>query len=105
LPSASAASSAQRDSAKPAAPSLSPAAADYADTARRIREASLASDGAFRKLSYLTDRIGARLSGSAALERAVTWAKDTLIADGTSTSRWNRCAYRIGFGARNRRRS
>ena len=82
LPSASAASSAQRDSAKPAAPSLSPAAADYADTARRIREASLASDGAFRKLSYLTDRIGARLSGSAALERAVTWAKDTLIADG-----------------------
>ncbi|MEI9938719.1 MAG: hypothetical protein WDO69_15990 [Pseudomonadota bacterium] len=42
----------------------------------------MANDGAFRKLSYLSDRIGARLSGSAALDQAVTWAKDTLIADG-----------------------
>ncbi len=66
----------------PTPSSLSPGAAPYADAARRIREASLASDGAFRKLSYLTDRIGARLSGSAALEQAVTWAKDTLIAEG-----------------------
>jgi len=61
---------------------LSAAAAPYADAARRIREASLANDSAFRKLSYLTDRIGARLSGSPALERAVIWAKETLIADG-----------------------
>lgn len=66
----------------PARPALSPAAASYADTARRIREASLNSNGAFEKLSYLTDRIGARLSGSAALEQAVVWAKDTLLADG-----------------------
>ena len=68
--------------AERAAPSLTPAAASYADAARRIREASLASDGAYRKLSHLTDRIGARLSGSAALERAVIWAKDTLTAEG-----------------------
>ncbi|HEY0465490.1 MAG TPA: M20/M25/M40 family metallo-hydrolase [Polyangiaceae bacterium] len=69
----------------PAAPlpaSLSPAASSYADAARRIREASLESDAAFQKLSYLTDHIGARLSGSPALEQAVIWAKATLLADG-----------------------
>jgi hypothetical protein len=60
---------------------LSTEAAEYADTARRIREASLASDGAFQKLSVLTDQIGPRLSGSAALEHAVAWAKDTFTAD------------------------
>ena len=65
-----------------ARPALSPAAAEYADTARRIREASLGSNAAFEKLSYLTDRIGARLSGSPALEQAVIWAKDALITDG-----------------------
>ena len=54
----------------------------YGEAARRIREASSVSDGAFQKLSYLTDRIGARLSGSASLERAVAWAKETMIADG-----------------------
>lgn len=74
--------SASPDPASPTTAKLSAAARPYADAARRIREASLASDGAFRKLSYLSDRIGARLSGSPALERAVTWAKDTLIADG-----------------------
>ncbi len=68
--------------AAPAQPALSPAASSYADAARRIREASLANDGAFQKLSYLTDQIGARLSGSVALEHALVWAKDTLIADG-----------------------
>jgi Zn-dependent M28 family amino/carboxypeptidase len=55
---------------------------DYGEAARRIREASLAGDGAFRKLSVLSDHIGARLSGSPELERAVTWAKDTFSADG-----------------------
>ncbi|MEI9948812.1 MAG: M20/M25/M40 family metallo-hydrolase [Pseudomonadota bacterium] len=68
--------------AAPAPPALSPAASSYVGAARRIREASLADDGAYRKLSYLTDQIGARLSGSSALEKAVTWAKDMLIADG-----------------------
>ncbi len=42
----------------------------------------MASDGAFQKLSELTDSIGARLSGSPALERAVMWAKDTLLREG-----------------------
>jgi carboxypeptidase Q len=66
--------------ATPAPPSS--VALTYAATAKRIREASLASDGAWQKLSYLTDRIGARLSGSAALERALSWAQATLVADG-----------------------
>jgi carboxypeptidase Q len=56
--------------------------AEYGPTAQRIREAALASDGAFQKLSELTDGIGARLSGSSALERAVVWAKATLVQDG-----------------------
>jgi carboxypeptidase Q len=60
---------------------LSALAVAYADSARRIREAALASDGAFQKLSTLTDQIGPRLSGSPALSHAVQWAKETFIAD------------------------
>ena len=68
--------------AAPVPPSLTAAASNYADAAQRIRRVALGSDAAFQKLSYLTDRIGARLSGSVALEQAVIWAKDTLLADG-----------------------
>jgi carboxypeptidase Q len=57
-------------------------ALEYGAAAQRIREAALASDGAFQKLSELTDHIGARLSGSPALERALIWAKDTLLREG-----------------------
>jgi carboxypeptidase Q len=60
----------------------SPVEAEYGAAAQRIREAALSSDGAFQRLSELTDRVGARLSGSAALERALTWAKETLLRDG-----------------------
>ena len=42
----------------------------------------MASDGAFQKLSVLTDTIGPRLSGSPSLERAVSWAEETLTKDG-----------------------
>ncbi len=71
-------------SAAPAKPEAPPSsvAATYGEAARRIREASLASDGAYRKLSELTDRIGPRLSGSPALERAVLWAQATFTAEG-----------------------
>ena len=54
----------------------------YEETARRIREAALASDAAYQKLAELTDRVGARLSGSPALERAIDWARQTLTRDG-----------------------
>src|SRR5690242_14260423 len=43
---------------------LSPIAAPYVEAASRIAAASLASDGSWQKLSYLTDEIGARLAGS-----------------------------------------
>ncbi|HEY5376935.1 MAG TPA: M20/M25/M40 family metallo-hydrolase [Polyangiaceae bacterium] len=68
-------------SSEPPVQPPSATAALYGATARRIREASLASDGAFQKLSALTDQIGPRLSGSPALEHAVLWAKETFGAD------------------------
>lgn len=48
--------------------------AAYEETARRIMEAALADDRGWAKLEWLCDRIGARLSGSKALEEAVRWA-------------------------------
>ncbi|HET7506658.1 MAG TPA: M20/M25/M40 family metallo-hydrolase [Kofleriaceae bacterium] len=37
---------------------------------------------AFTKLAYLTDRIGNRLSGTPALDRAIAWAAQAMKADG-----------------------
>src|SRR5436190_15073742 len=54
----------------------------YRDTVHRIVVAALADDGAYRKLTQLTDRIGNRLSGSAALDDAIAWAQRELTADG-----------------------
>jgi carboxypeptidase Q len=56
--------------------------AEYGAVADRIRAHALADDGAYQKLRELTDDIGARLSGSPALERAVRWAEATMRADG-----------------------
>ena len=42
----------------------------------------MSSDIVYQRLGYLTDHIGARLSGSKELERAVTWAEQSFIADG-----------------------
>lgn len=56
--------------------------AKYAESASKIRHAALASDQAFQRLAELTDTIGARLSGSEALERATVWARDAFLADG-----------------------
>ncbi|MCA1635761.1 MAG: M28 family metallopeptidase [Acidobacteria bacterium] len=46
----------------------------YREAAGRIIGAALTDDTAYRRLAYLTDRIGNRLSGSESLERAVEWA-------------------------------
>jgi carboxypeptidase Q len=56
----------------------------YRDTASRLIEASLADQGGMEKLSYLCDRIGNRLSGSAALDKAIAWAAAQMKADGLS---------------------
>jgi hypothetical protein len=53
-----------------------------ADPVQRIIEAGLRSDGAYRKLAWLTDRIGPRLSGSENLERAVRWCVEEMKRDG-----------------------
>jgi carboxypeptidase Q len=47
---------------------------DYRERASRIIGAALTSDAAYRRLAWLTDRIGNRLSGSESLERAIEWA-------------------------------
>ena len=50
--------------------------------AAKLIDAALADQGGMEKLSYLCDRIGNRLSGSPALERAVAWAAAQMKADG-----------------------
>ncbi|HEY0078231.1 MAG TPA: M20/M25/M40 family metallo-hydrolase [Pyrinomonadaceae bacterium] len=54
----------------------------YRDEAARIIGAALMDETAYRRLSYLTDRIGHRLSGSRQLEEAVTWAVAEMKRDG-----------------------
>jgi len=59
----------------------SPATTNYREVSKRILDASLADDGAWQKLSHLTQKIGNRLSGSPALEHAVGWTRDTFAAE------------------------
>jgi hypothetical protein len=54
----------------------------YRDRASRLMDAALSDQAGMEKLAYLCDRIGHRLSGSAALERAVVWAAAQMKADG-----------------------
>ncbi|HVF57558.1 MAG TPA: M28 family metallopeptidase [Pyrinomonadaceae bacterium] len=69
---------AQNEQKKTAAPAPLPAprvrADDYRDEAARIIGAALTDDTAYRRLAYLSDHIGHRLSGSVQLERAINWA-------------------------------
>ncbi len=83
----SAGSAATPGTASAAAPA--PAAAKPASIAARYREpvekilaAARADRGAYQKLAYLTDHIGHRLAGSAALERAVAWTAQTMKDEG-----------------------
>lgn len=59
----------------------------YRADANRLIDAALADNDGYAKLAYLCDRIGNRLSGSAALERAVAWAQATMKGDGLSNVR------------------
>lgn len=54
----------------------------YQDTSSRIISAALADQDGYAKLSYLCDRIGNRLSGSAALNEAIQWAAAQMKRDG-----------------------
>lgn len=60
---------------------------DYRAAAARIIGAALVTDRAYRRLAYLTDRIGNRLSGSENLERAIEWALAEMKRDGLENVR------------------
>jgi len=57
------------------------------ECAQRLLHAALSSDESWKKLSYLCDFIGARLSGSESLEKAVKWAEQSMIEDGLENVR------------------
>lgn len=52
------------------------------DGASTILGLALAQNRAYERLAYLSDRIGHRLSGSPALERAIAWTTATMQEDG-----------------------
>jgi hypothetical protein len=52
--------------------------AEYREVAGKLLGAALVDQEGWDKLSYLTTRIGNRLSGSANLERAVQWASQQM---------------------------
>src|SRR5262245_15743366 len=51
------------------------------DPTLRIIAEGLRSDGAYRKLAWLTDRIGPRLSGSENLNKAIAWCTEEMKRD------------------------
>jgi carboxypeptidase Q len=53
-----------------------------AQAATKLIDAALADDEGYAKLTWLCDRIGPRLAGSAGLESAVKWAADQMRRDG-----------------------
>ncbi len=59
-----------------------PIAEQYKGVAKRIIDATLAGNDAYRKLEELCDDIGHRLAGSTQLERATQWAAFALREDG-----------------------
>ena len=64
--------------------------ADYRERASRIIGAALTDDTAYRRLAWLTDRIGHRLSGSEGLRRAIEWAAAEMKRDGLDDVRAER---------------
>ncbi len=78
---------AQAPAARPPLPSPRVDAGQYRERAGRIIGAALTSDTAYRRLSFLTDRIGHRLSGSEGLRRAIDWAVSEMKRDGLENVR------------------
>jgi carboxypeptidase Q len=68
-------------------PASIPVADAIRPAAERLIGAALASDHAYLRLSQLTDGIGHRLSGSAALDRAIDWAAGAMREDGLENVR------------------
>ncbi len=80
----------QRAQASPSPTPLPPPTVsidNYRAPAGRIIGAALVSDHAYKRLAYLTDHIGHRLSGSKSLERAIEWALAEMKKDGLDNVR------------------
>lgn len=54
----------------------------YRETAGKLIGAALTDEDGWRKLQYLCDRIGHRLSGSTSLEEAIQWAAGAMRREG-----------------------
>jgi hypothetical protein len=61
--------------------------AQYRGPAERLITAAMADTEGYDRLAYLCDRIGNRLSGSPALERAIQWSVEQMKAAGLSNVR------------------
>lgn len=82
----------------------------HRETANKIIKEARADRGAYTKLAYLTDRIGARLAGSANLTAAVAWTAAEMKRDGhdvrtekVMVPHWKRGAERAELVAPNKR--
>jgi carboxypeptidase Q len=71
-----------------------PIARTYADVAMRLRKDGLDKRRAYERLAHLTDMIGARMAGSAALTRAIDWFAQVLRDDGHENVRTERVMVR-----------
>jgi hypothetical protein len=60
---------------------------EYAEIAQKLIAGALADNHSTDRLEYVSDRIGNRLSGSAALERAVEWSATEMKAAGLENVR------------------
>ena len=58
--------------------------AQYHETAEKLIQAAMADHEGYDRLAYLCYRIGNRLSGSVALERAIAWSVEQMKAVGLS---------------------
>ena len=54
----------------------------YRASAQKLIDAALKDEGGMEKMAWLCDRIGHRLSGSAAYDQAVQWAAEQMKRDG-----------------------
>lgn len=68
--------------ARQSASASSSPAQDRRDIAGRIIGAAIVDDTGWNRLAFLCDRVGHRLSGSAALDKAIAWAVEELRRDG-----------------------
>jgi carboxypeptidase Q len=62
-------------------------ASEYGAAADRLIQAALSDSAAYQRLGQLVDRFGHRLSGSAALERAIDWIMAEMKRDGLQNVR------------------